>query len=169
MEFKLEEAQILLGRTPNTLKALLYDLPPAWLEHNEGENTWSPIQVVAHLIEAEQTNWLPRAKAILEGRAFPVFDRFAHLQQEAKEIGQLLEEFALLRQKNLQDMEAMHLSPIDLQRTGQHPEFGTVKLEQLLATWVAHDLGHLVQITRTLAKNYREAVGPWRAYLSALR
>lgn len=173
MEFKLEDALSLLGRTPDTLRAVLHGLPAAWLHSNEGEGTWSPFDVLGHLINGERTNWIPRARVIYEqGEAgtFAPFDRFAHLRANTgRGVDELLDEFAALRAENLATLKAMNLAPTDLERTGMHPEFGTVTLGQLLATWVTHDQAHLVQIHRTLAKGYSGAVGPWRAYLSVLR
>ncbi|RJF72335.1 DinB family protein [Deinococcus cavernae] len=171
MEFNLDDALLLLRRTPATLTGLLTGLSSEWLHTNEGADTWSPHQVVAHLTLAEHHNWLPRVRAILEQvGAFPPFDRFAHLQRSPDvSTVQLLSEFQAVRGANLQALQALNLTPADLNRTGQHPEFGTVTLAQLLSTWTVHDHAHLVQISRTLAGNYREAVGPWQAYLSILR
>ncbi|MBZ9749932.1 DinB family protein [Deinococcus sp. HMF7604] len=173
MDFQLEEALRMLARTPEVLGALLRDLPAAWTEQTEGEGTWSPAQVVAHLLHADQTNWLPRARVLLaqgEVQVFPLFDRCAHLHTgQAQPLELLLDDFAATRAESVQALVNLNLTPAALTRTGQHPEFGRVTLAQLLATWVVHDLDHLAQITRTLAGGYRDAVGPWQAYLRVLR
>ena len=173
MDFELAEAELLLGRTPAVLRALLLGLPERWLRGNEGPETWSPLEVLAHLIEGEKTNWMPRVRVIYEQGEegqFAPFDRFAHLRaSEGRSVNDLLDEFAALRAQSLEEVRALQLTPADLGRTGQHPEFGRVTLGQLLATWTAHDQAHLVQLSRTLARQYREAVGPWQAYLSVMR
>jgi DinB family protein len=173
MQFNLQQTVALLSRTPATLNALLRDLPEAWTLHNEGENTWSAFEVVAHLIYGERTDWIPRAKIILqfgESRAFEPFDRQGHvLESQGKSLAQLLDEFARLRSESLDQLLALNVQPEDLQRRGRHPAFGPVTLSQHLATWTAHDLTHLHQISRIMAHQYREAVGPWRAYLGVLQ
>ncbi len=173
MEFEIEHAINILNRTPKVLKTMLFELPSAFVENNEGENTWSPFDVVGHLIAGEQVNWIPRAKMILEfgmDKPFEPFDRFAQFEMsKGKTIEALLEKFEMLRQQNVTTLKELQLSAQDLERQGNHPEFGGISLAQLLATWVAHDLDHIVQISRVMAKNYRDAVGPWRAYLSVLR
>jgi hypothetical protein len=173
MEFKLDDAVALLTKTPSVLKAMLDQLPSQWVTSNEGANTWSPFDVLGHLIHGEQTDWIPRAKIILEfgeSRSFDVFDRLAQFKHsQGKTIQELLTEFESLRQSSLAELNAMNLTEADLRKTGTHPEFGQVTLEQLLATWVTHDLSHITQISRTMAKQYTEAVGPWRAYLSVLK
>jgi hypothetical protein len=173
MEIKLADMIDLLDRTPRALKELLHGLPKTWTETNEGENTWSPFDVVGHLIHGEQVNWIPRAKMILEfgeAKVFEPFDRFAQFEaSKGKTIEQLLEEFEHVRQANIRTLKNMALTLEDLQKRGLHPEFGRVTLGELLATWAAHDLDHVVQISRTLAKGYKEAVGPWRAFLSVLK
>ena len=162
----------MLRRTPDVLRALLQDLPPAWIHANEGPETFSPFDVVGHLIHGERTDWIPRAQIILqygEKRAFEPFDRFA--QQEAsrgKSLGELLDIFAALRADNLKRLEEQRLGDEALLRCGRHPELGTVTLSQLLATWVVHDWNHVAQVTRVLARQYAGAVGPWRAYLPLL-
>ena len=171
-DFDLTEATAVLERTPATLSAMLQGLPDIWLRATEGENTWSPYDVVGHLIHTERTNWMQRAQHILAGdiRPFPPLDRTAHLHVGASpSLSELLLSFADLRQANLSTLASLHLTPADLNRTGLHPAFGQVTLGQLLATWVVHDLDHLGQIARTMAKAYRETVGPWSAYLSILR
>lgn len=172
MEFDLNEAQALLARTPAVLQTWLSDLPSAWAENSEGAETWSPYDVIGHLLHGERTDWIPRAQIILQHGAaqpFPPFDRFAQFNESKdKTLAKLLEEFAALRAENLHRLRELNITAADLQKTGIHPEFGQVTLEQLLATWVAHDLGHLAQIARTMARQYTRAVGPWQAYLSIL-
>lgn len=173
MEFELEHAINILNRTPKVLKTMIHELPLAFTQNNEGENTWSPFDVVGHLIAGEQVNWIPRAKTILEfgmEKPFTPFDRFAQFEaSKGKSIEALLEEFEILRQQNIVTLKEMQLNAQDLERQGNHPEFGGISLAQLLATWVAHDLDHIVQISRVMAKNYRDAVGPWRAYLKIMK
>jgi DinB superfamily len=164
-----EEASAILARTPAALDALLRGLPDGWIAAHEGGDTWSPFDVMGHLIHGERTDWMPRALIILEhgeARAFDTFDRFAQFAlSEGRTLASLLDEFATLRQDNLRELAALRLTDADLDRRGRHPELGTVTLRQLLATWVAHDLDHVVQISRALARQYSDEVGPWRAYL----
>src|SRR5689334_16711288 len=165
MEFELAQAIEVLKRTPTTLNSLLRDLPEPWLVQNEGPETWSPFDVIGHLIHGEETDWIPRARIILEhgeARAFDKFDRFAQAEaSRGRTLASLLDEFATLRQTNLRALTAMRLTDKDLERTGRHPVFGPVTLGQLLATWVAHDLDHVMQISRVLGRQYSDAVGPW--------
>jgi hypothetical protein len=165
----LEEAVAILTRTPATLDALLRGLPDDWIAAHEGGHTWSPFDVVGHLIHGEQTDWLPRLRIILEdgeSRPFQKFDRLAQFSASAgRTLAELLDEFARLRRSNLADLAALRLSEADLDRRGRHPELGVVTARELLATWVAHDLDHVVQIARVLAGQYADEVGPWRAYL----
>jgi hypothetical protein len=167
----VEDAVPVLRRTPGTLDALLRGLRPMWTRADEGPGTWTPADVVTHLSHADRTNWLPRLNAILHGDGvFPPFDRAAHLTASGgQSMDDLLDEFAAVRRRCVADLEALHLTAAELRRTGRHPEFGEVTAGQLLATWVAHDLDHVVQIARTLAGVQRDAVGPWRAYLRVLR
>jgi hypothetical protein len=162
-----------LARTPGTLSALLRDLPDAWTHRNEGERTWTVGDVVGHLIHGEQTDWMPRARLILEhgeSRAFEPFDMMGHIQVcEGKSLDGLLDEFARLRAANLADLRALGLRHADLAQRGRHPALGPVTLSELLATWAAHDLTHLHQLSRVMAHQYREAVGPWAAYLGVMR
>jgi hypothetical protein len=162
----------LLARTPAALDALLRDLPDSWTLRNEGENTWSAFDVVGHLIHGDRTDWMPRARMILqfgETRAFEPFDRWGQAREsEGKSLGQLLDEFARLRRESLAELHALNLRPEDLGRRGRHPALGVVTLSELLATWAAHDLTHLHQISRVMAYQYREAVGPWSAYLGVM-
>jgi hypothetical protein len=167
--FVLTEAIGILARTPRVLDALLRGLPEPWIVGHEGGQTWSPFDVIGHLIHGERTDWVPRAKIILEhGDARP-FDRFDRLAQFTESGGRtlesLLDEFASLRAQNIAELEALHLAPADLDRPGRHPELGPVTLRQLLATWTAHDLDHIMQVSRVLARQYADQVGPWRAYL----
>lgn len=172
MSFDLTHGIAILARTPSVLRALLADLPEAWTHRHEGPGTWSPFDVVGHLIDGEETDWMARVRIILArgpDRRFQPFDRFRHLRANAgRPLAERLDRFAELRARNLRDLEALALTADDLRLTGVHPEFGEVTLEQLLATWVAHDLGHLAQISRVMAGQYREAVGPWRDYLPVL-
>jgi hypothetical protein len=165
----VEEAAAVLARTPGALDALLRGLPDDWIGANEGGETWSPFDVVGHLIHGEKTDWMPRVRIILadgESRPFDKFDRFAQLAASGgRSLGSLLEEFAALRDGNVRQLLGLRLSEADLDRRGRHPELGAVTLRQLLATWVAHDLDHVVQISRALARQYSDEVGPWRAYL----
>jgi hypothetical protein len=173
MQVNLEQAIAILEKTPKVLRAMLQDLPAEWLNCTEGEKTWSPFDVLGHLIHGEQTDWLPRLKLILqkgESEAFEPFDRFAQFElSRGKSLDELVTTFASLRAESLAQLRQLNLSPRDLSKTGRHPELGRVRAEELLATWVVHDLDHLNQISRTLAKQYSEAVGPWRAYLSILK
>ena len=159
----------MLRRTPAVLDALLRDLPEGWVAAHEGGETWSPYDVIGHLIHGEQTDWLPRARIILdhgEQRAFDKFDRFAQFAaSEGRTLPTLLDEFAARRQESLRGLASLGLTEADLERRGRHPELGAVTLRQLLSTWVAHDLDHIVQIARVLARQYSDEVGPWRAYL----
>ena len=173
MEFNLAHTINLLNRTPKVLRALLEGLPSEWINSNEGEETWSPYDVMGHLIHGERTDWIPRAKIIMEegeSRAFESFDRFAQFEESAgKSVEELLKVFATLRHKNIEQLLAMNITPSDLNRRGQHPALGVVTLGQLLATWVTHDHSHIVQIARTMARQYQDAVGPWQEYLSVLK
>jgi hypothetical protein len=174
MQFDLNHGLAVLDRTPGVLRALLAGLPDVWTRQNEGPETWSPREVVGHLIEGERSDWIPRARIVLvqgPSTGFMPFDRTAH--QRARDadapLEELIDRFAHMRAENLATLREWRLTPAQLELTGIHPEFGPVTLRQHLSTWVAHDLGHLLQITRTMARQYRDAVGPWRAYLSALR
>ena len=172
MDPNLEQMIPLLARTPAVLNALLRDLPETWTHRNEGTDTWSPFEVVGHLIHGERTDWMPRARMILqfgETQAFEPFDRLAQAREsEGKSLGQLLDEFAGLRTENVGELRALNLRPEDLERRGRHPALGVVTLSQLLATWAAHDFTHLHQVSRIMAHQYRQAVGPWSAYLGVL-
>lgn len=162
----------MLERTPATFRALLAGLPEMWIMNNEGPDTFSPFDNVGHLVHSERADWISRARIILaqgDSRRFEKFDRFAQIREsKGKNINQLLDEFDELRAENLATLRGWNLTDRELTLEGEHPEFGAVTLRQLLATWVAHDLGHVAQTTRVMAKQYREAVGPWRAYLPVL-
>jgi len=172
MDFELNHAIAVLERTPATLRSLLHGLPPAWTDATEGPDTWSPHVVVGHLIHGERTDWIPRARIILAqgpDRRFTPYDRFAQFREsEGTSLPDLLDEFAQLRAENLSNLKSWQLTDAQLALEGQHPAFGSVTLRQLLATWVAHDLGHVVQVSRVMAKQYRDAIGPWTAYLSVM-
>jgi hypothetical protein len=173
MEQNLHHTISLLTRTPAALNALLRDLPEAWTSQNEGENTWSAFEILGHLIHGERTDWMPRARIVLqfgETQNFEPFDRLGHQQEiQGKSMNQLLNEFASLRSKNLDELRALNLRREDLEMSGRHPALGTVTLSQLLATWAVHDLTHLHQLSRVMAHQYREAAGPWAEYIGVLK
>ena len=172
MDFDLTAGVSVLERTPHTFRAMLDGLPPAWTDATEGPDTWSPYVIVGHLAHAERADWIPRARIILAqetDRRFTPFDRFAQFREsEGKSLTDLLDEFTRLRAESLTTLAGWHLTDTHLELTGEHPAFGAVTLRQLLATWVAHDLGHIGQTARVMAKQYRDAVGPWRAYLPVM-
>jgi hypothetical protein len=172
VSFDLAESIAVLERTPATFRALLAGLPEAWIATDEGPDTFSPFDNVGHLIHGERTDWITRATIILAqgpDRRFTPYDRFAQIREsQGKSLAELLGEFARLRAQNVATLRGWNLSDRELALEGEHPELGTVTLRQLLAAWVAHDLGHVAQTTRVMAKRYREDVGPWRAYLPVL-
>jgi hypothetical protein len=172
MMFTIEDGALILERTPAALRAMLGGLPPAWVDATEGPETWSPFVVVGHLIHGERTDWIPRARIILgqgADRRFTPYDRFAQFREsQGKSLADLLDEFARLRSENLKTLAGWGLGDAQLALEGIHPDFGAVTLRQLLATWVAHDLGHIGQVARVMARQYREIVGPWRAYLPVM-
>ena len=171
MEQNLDATLALLAATPATLDSLLRSLPECLSDGSEGEGSWTATQVMAHLVQGERTDWMPRVHMILragESETFSAFDREAHLG-DARRMPELLTEFAALRAMNLEQLRGLQLTPLDLERCGQHPAFGRVTLSQLLATWAVHDLSHVHQVSRTLASQYGEAVGPWRRYLGVLQ
>lgn len=172
IDFELHDAGDILARTPRTLRAWLDGLPEAWLRNREGEGTWSPHEVVGHLVHGEKNDWMPRLRQILDGRGtepFEPFDREAMLRIFGdRTTAELLEEFVALRQANVDALAALPVDPARLDDRGLHPDLGPVTLRQLLATWVAHDLTHIAQIARIMAKQYRHEVGPWRKYLPLL-
>jgi len=173
MQHNLQDTISLLARTPAALNALLRDLSETWTVRNEGEKTWSAFDILGHLIHGERTDWMPRARMILqfgEAKTFEPFDRWGQEREsKGKSLAQLLDEFACLRSENLNELRGLNLRPEDLERRGKHPALGVVTLSELLATWAAHDLTHLHQISRVMAHQYREAVGPWSAYLGVLQ
>jgi hypothetical protein len=172
MEFDLEQGTAVLERTPRVLRAMLAELAPAWTDATEGPETWSPYVIMGHLIHGERTDWIPRAQIILAqgpNRRFTPFDRFAQLREsQGLTLAELLDEFARLRADNLAVLAGWRLTETQLALEGEHPEFGAVTLRQLLAAWVTHDLGHVAQTARVMAKQYREAIGPWGAYLPVM-
>lgn len=173
MTYTVENAADMLARTPRLLRQLLGGLPREWIRATEGPGTWSPVDVLGHLIHGEKTDWIPRARIILgpgPDKRFPPFDREAMLRAgRERTVEELLDEFAALREGNLRILGGFGLDEGKLSLTGIHPEFGTVTLRQHLATWVAHDLSHIAQIVRVLALQYREEVGPWVKYLGILQ
>lgn len=172
-KFSLADAIAVLTRTPGTLNALLRGLPSVWVRCNEGESTWNACDILGHLIFAERTDWMPRVRIILENgeaRKFDPFDRSAQLEESQNtSLEQLLDEFGSIRKENLAALQALHLQHEDLTRRGRHPALGVVTLSELLATWAVHDLTHVHQLSRVMAHQYRDAVGPWSAYLGVLR
>ena len=172
-KFSVVEAIALLTRTPATLNALLRGLPDIWAHSNEGKDTWSAFDIIGHLLVADRTDWMPRVRTILEhgeSRPFAPFDRFAQKKEsEGKSLEQLLDEFARARSESLAALQALNLQSEDLARRGKHPALGVVTLSELLATWAVHDLTHLHQLSRVMAYQYREAVGPWSAFLGVLK
>lgn len=169
MDFDLRTGVAVLERTPHTLHSMLAGLPTSWTEATEGPDTWSPFDIVGHLNHAERADWIPRARLILEqgpNRRFTPFDRTAmHRESAGTSLAALLDELARLRTGSLTTLAGWQLTDAQLALEGEHPAFGRVTLRQLLATWVTHDLGHIAQIARVMAKQYREAIGPWRTYL----
>lgn len=172
-KFSLAEAITLLARTPATLNALLRGLPDIWVLSNEGKDTWSAFDIVGHLNSGERHDWMPRVRTIVEnGEAQPFvpFDRFAQKREsEGKSLEQLLDDFVRLRSESLAALQALNLQSADMARRGTHPALGTVTLSELLATWAVHDLTHLHQLSRVMAFQYRDAVGPWSAFLGVLK
>ena len=173
MQHNLQDTISLLARTPAALNALLRDLSETWTLRNEGGETWSAFDIVGHLIHGERTDWMPRARMILqfgEAKTFEPFDRWGQEREsKGKSLAQLLDEFARLRSENLAELRALNLRQEDLERRGKHPALGVVTLSELLATWAAHDLTHLHQISRVMAHQYREAVGQWTKFLGVLQ
>ena len=173
MKFNLEQAIDILSRTSSVLEPLLLGLSHEWIKNNEGENTWSPYDVIGHLIHCEKTDWFVRTKIILsdaEDKTFEPFDRFAQMNtSKTATISELLCEFRKLREQNLADLKALQIDKDDLSKTGIHPALGEAKLEELLSAWVVHDFGHIAQISRVMAKQYQANVGPWTAYLGILK
>jgi hypothetical protein len=170
MKFELNRSLQILQQTPSVLRTWLAGLDRPWIENNYGDDTFSPFDVVGHLLHGERTDWMARVEIILEqgtSQAFTPWDRYAmYRESQGKTIDQLLDEFAAARRENLANLDAKKLTPTDLQRTGTHPRFGQVTLQQLLATWVTHDLNHIHQIAKCMAWQYRDEIGPWREYVT---
>lgn len=173
MTYDLDKAIQILERTPDVLQTLLGNISPDWTNQNEGGDTWSGYEVVGHLLYCEKADWIVRAEIILSenpDKKFDPFDRFAHLKEnKGASLTELLEQFKSLRNENIARLRAKDLTDKDLSQKGIHPAFGDVTLSQLLSTWVVHDLNHIAQIARVMAKQYKEAVGPWIAYLRILQ
>lgn len=173
MNFDLDRSLQVLARTPHTVRALIDGLDDAWIRATEGPDTFSPFDVVGHLIDGDETDWMARVRVILAGGPDPrfhPFDRFRHKARNAgRSLTSLVDEFSTLRADNLEELRRLALTPAHLDKTGIHPVFGVVTLRQLLATWTVHDLDHLAQISRVMAKQYGDAVGPWSQFLSVLR
>jgi hypothetical protein len=173
MEFNLARSIEILERTPDVLISLLQNLSPDWTTKNEGGETWSAFDVIGHLIHGERTDWTQRLEIILSETGenkFKVFDRFAQFEEsKGKTLNQLLDEFKSVRNKNIEIIKSKNLTSADENKKGIHPSFGEVTLSQLLSTWTAHDLGHIAQICRVMAKQYKEAVGPWIEYMRILK
>jgi len=172
MDYRFDDALPVLRRTPSVLRTLLRDLPPAWTEATEGPGTWSPYDVVGHLVHGDRTNWVSRIDHILrhgDAVPFPPFDREGMFAaSKGRSLADLLDDFDRARDDSLARLQTLGLTDADLARRGTHPEFGAVTMGQHLATWVAHDCGHISQIVRVMARQYGDAVGPWKAYLSIL-
>lgn len=173
MNFDLNKSIEILERTPLAIEQLLSGSSEEWTMNNEGPETWSPYDVMGHLIHGEQTDWIGRMEIILsdkEDKTFVPFDRFAMFEEsKGKTLSKLIDEFKAIRTKNIETLKSKNLSKADLNKKGIHPKFGEVTLSQLLATWVVHDLGHLGQISRVMAKQYKDAIGPWIEYLRIVR
>lgn len=172
MEFELNKSVEILQRTPKILRILLGNLPMDLTHQNEGGDSWSAFEILGHLIHGERTDWVPRVKILLgknETKEFEPFDRFAHLQSsKGKSLNELITQFEKLRLGNIEEVKDLRISINDLELTGIHPELGTVTLKQLFATWVVHDLSHIAQVSRVMAKQYKDEVGPWESYLGIL-
>lgn len=168
MNFDLDKSILILERTPSVLEQLLRELPDDWTKNNEGGDTWSPYDVMGHLIHGERTDWMTRTKMILSGehKTFPVFNRTAMFEEsKGKSLHDLLTEFKSVRSENLKTLRSLNLTEKDFDKTGIHPKFGEVTLRQLLSTWTIHDLTHLAQVARVMAKQYKQEIGPWIGYM----
>jgi hypothetical protein len=172
MQYNIDDAIAILSRTPAVLNTLLRDLPDNWIRNNEGADTWSPYDVVGHLIHGENTDWISRLEITLSDstdKDYTPFDRFAQLQEsQGKTLSMLLDEFASIRKRNIAILLSKNITQGDLSRQAIHPKFGTVTLNQLLSTWVAHDMDHIFQIVRVIAYQYDKEVGPWKEYMRIL-
>jgi hypothetical protein len=173
MQFKLTEATQILERTPAVLTEMIAAIPDGWIKCTEGAGSWSCYDIVGHLIHGELTDWIPRARIILEhgeAKAFEPFDRCAQFREDqTRPISALLDQFAFLRAENLAILQGMRLTNEDLARKGTHPELGTVSLGQMISSWAVHDLAHISQIARVTAKQYSQEVGPWHQYMTILK
>lgn len=173
MTFDINKSIEILSKTPKVLSSLLSGLSEEWIMNNEGKDTWSPYDVVGHLIHGEKTDWMVRARIILsksENKSFEPFDRFAQMNETSnRTIEEFVKEFEMLRENNLAELQLLHLEEEDLYKIGEHPELGASTLKELLSTWVVHDLGHIAQISRVMAKQYKTEVGPWKQYLTILK
>ena len=172
MKFNLKRSIEILERTPFVLENILQDISQEWAMTNEGKDTFSPYDVLGHLIHGEKTDWVVRLEIILSDKAdktFEPYDRFAQFtESKDKTLNQLLMEFKMFRIKNMERLNSKNLTENDMSKTGKHPVLGIVTLQQLLATWTVHDLSHIAQITRVMAKQYKEEVGPWINFLPIL-
>lgn len=172
MEFKLQQAIEILERTPIVVETMLHGLSEDWINNNEGPQTWNAFDIVGHYIEGERTDWIPRMQIILSDRfdkSFEPFDRFAQFENsKGKTLDELLDEFKILRKQNLQTLQSTEINEEILNKTGIHPKFGSVTLRQLIASWVVHDLTHIHQLSRVMAKQYEEEVGPWKEFMGVL-
>ena len=173
MEFQLEKAIEILERTPSVMKELLLGLSEDWIQNNEGQDTWSPYDVIGHLVHGEKTDWMPRLEIVLsdsEDKTFTPYDRFAQFEMsKGKSLEKLLHEFESLRKENLNTLRSKNLSEKDLTRTAIHPSLGIITLKNMLAAWVVHDLGHIAQVSRVMAKQYKNEIGPWTQYLTIVK
>ncbi len=173
MEYNVDKSIEILERTPHVLRHLLSGISEDWIVNNEGENTWSPFDVIGHLIHGEEVDWLTRTKVILEfgeSKTFEPFDRFAQFEKsKGKSIGQLLDEFEQWRKSNLEEFKSLGITESDLKKTGFHPELRKITLRNMLSSWVIHDLGHIAQIVRTMAKQYSSEIGPWDEYMGIIK
>lgn len=172
MKFDIKKSIEILERTPFVLETMLAGISEEWIMNNEGPDTWSPFDVVGHLVHGEKTDWMTRTKIILsdaEDKTFKPFDRFAQFESsKGKSLNDLLQEFKECRAANLKELKALNITDEQLKKTGVHPHFGEVTLSQLLSTWTTHDLSHIAQCARVMARQYKEEVGPWEAYLPLL-
>jgi len=172
MQFDLSDAIAILERTPEIVSIMLRNLPGNWINANEGGNSWSPFDIVGHYIHGEKTDWIPRMEIILNdetNKTFDPFDRFAQFEDsKGKNLCQLLDEFSALRKRNIKKLSSIQFSEKLLNKTAMHPQFGSVTLRQLFASWVVHDLTHIHQLSRVLAKQYESEVGPWKEYMGVL-
>ena len=173
MNFELDKAIEILERTPKVMQALLSGISKEWSTQNEGPDTWSPYDVVGHLVHGEKTDWMPRLEIVLgtsERTTFEPYDRFAQFEMnKGKNLATLLSEFEILRKRNIETLRSKKLSEVDLNKTANHPSLGVVNLKNLLSAWVVHDLGHITQVSRVMAKQYKEEIGPWIKYLTIVK